>query len=79
MLPHRWPLFASDHIRISGGDPLQLRIMAQHAPALGDLRNAGEGDTIWVMPFARQRKDWGRYQDAIAQAVSRGADVRWFR
>lgn len=46
-----------------------------HAPALGDIRALGAGDAIVLRPEAVQRKDWGRYADAIAAAVSRGAEV----
>lgn len=49
------------------------------ATALGDVRVLGAGDTVWITPEAVQRKDWARYLDAIASAVSRGADVRWIR
>jgi hypothetical protein len=52
---------------------------ATAAPAMGDIRAMGEGDALWLSADARQRKDWGRYTDAIAQAVSRGAEVRWVR
>ena len=52
-------------------------ISAESAPALGDVRALAPGQTIWLMPGAEQRKDWGRYTEAFAQAVARGADVRW--
>lgn len=52
-------------------------ISKESAPALGDIRAMGEGSYILLRPSARQRKDWGRYQDAIAQAVSRGVGVHW--
>ncbi|MCX4572309.1 hypothetical protein OHB41_03730 [Streptomyces sp. NBC_01571] len=45
------------------------------APALGDVRQMGSGDTLVILPSATQRRDWGRYQDAIGQAVARGAEV----
>lgn len=47
------------------------------APALGDLRSAEPGSTVWLRPDAKQRKDWPRYVDALGSAISRGADVRW--
>ncbi|MCX4751423.1 hypothetical protein OG455_38995 [Kitasatospora sp. NBC_01287] len=43
------------------------------APALGDLRAAGPGDTILFLHDARQRPDWPRYWQAAATAVFRGA------
>lgn len=49
------------------------------APALGDVRSMGEGDTVWLTPEAPQRKDWPRYTDALMVALTRGADVRWAR
>jgi hypothetical protein len=49
------------------------------ATALGDIRLARAGDTIWLHPGAELRADWGRYTEALAQAISRGADVRWER
>lgn len=53
------------------------RISKDQAPALGDVRLMGSGDTIVVDLDAVDRKDWARYQDAIRQAMARGADVRW--
>lgn len=47
------------------------------AHALGDVRALGAGDTVLVHDGAHKRKDWPRYVDAIAAAVSRGAEVRW--
>ena len=52
-------------------------ITATSAPALGDVRAYGTGDTVWLAPDARSRKDFGRYVDALAAALSRGADIRW--
>jgi hypothetical protein len=52
-------------------------ISATSAPPMGDIRALGEGSVILLRPGATSRKDWGRYQDAIAQAVSRGAGVHW--
>lgn len=54
-------------------------ITPESAPALGDTRTLGEGDTVWIAPAARQRKDWSRQVEAIAAAVSKGAEVRWMR
>jgi hypothetical protein len=56
-----------------------VRISFESAPSLGDVRTAGEGVTLWLSPGVTTRKDWGRYQDAIAQAISRGVEVRWVR
>jgi hypothetical protein len=50
---------------------------AESAPALGDIRALGVGTVILLRPGVTSRKDWGRYQDALAQAVSRGASVHW--
>lgn len=58
---------------------MHLRIGSIAAPAIGDIRVLGEGDTIWLTPEAPQRRDWSRYLDAIITAVSHGADVRWAR
>lgn len=52
-------------------------ITAGHCPGLGDIRAMGAGDTVWVQPDARERKDWARIVSAIADAVSRGAGVQW--
>ncbi|RCH68734.1 hypothetical protein DT019_08650 [Streptomyces sp. SDr-06] len=57
---------------------MDRRVSHDTAPALGDLRKLGHGDTIWLQADARQRKDWTRYADALATAIARGADVRWF-
>ncbi|MEU5361116.1 hypothetical protein ACFY9R_26525 [Streptomyces albidoflavus] len=51
-------------------------IRPDYAPALGDLRVMGLGDIIVVQPGATDRRDWPRYQDAIGQAVARGAEVQ---
>ena len=50
-------------------------IRHDYAPALGDLRVMGLGDVIVIRPDATKRRDWPRYQDAIAGAVARGAEV----
>ncbi|MQS39594.1 hypothetical protein FFZ77_29635 [Streptomyces katsurahamanus] len=55
---------------------MDRRITYAHAPALGDVRAMSTGDTVWVHANADQRRDWARYVDAIATAVSRGAEVR---
>lgn len=54
-------------------------ISKDYGPALGDIRALGEGDTVWLFWDADQRKDWGRYLDALAGAITRGASVRWLR
>ncbi|WP_330174535.1 hypothetical protein OG875_13875 [Streptomyces sp. NBC_01498] len=58
---------------------MDIRITGATAPALGDVRGLGRGDTLWLEAGARDRRDWGRYVDAVAQAVHRGADARWAR
>lgn len=50
-------------------------IRKDYAAALGDVRVMGLGDVIVIRPDATQRRDWPRYQDAIGQAVARGAEV----
>ncbi|MGP3940489.1 hypothetical protein [Streptomyces sp. 6N106] len=52
-------------------------IRQESAPALGDIRSLGEGSWIYIFPNAKERKDWGRYLDAIGHAVARGASVSW--
>ncbi|RCG16967.1 hypothetical protein DQ392_17975 [Streptomyces reniochalinae] len=54
-------------------------VKAGNAPAMGDVRQMGEGDTVWLEPAIRESKDWCRYVDAVRHAVNRGADVRWLR
>jgi hypothetical protein len=56
-----------------------VRISATCAPALGDVRNLGVGDWVALGEGATDRRDWPRYAEAIAAAVTRGADVRWVR
>ncbi len=51
----------------------------EHAPALGDVRAMGAGDTVILLPGAETREDWARYTEAIGAAVGRGADARWTR
>lgn len=43
------------------------------APALGDVRALGDGDSIFIAAGSRDRRDWPRYMDAIGVAVTRGA------
>lgn len=50
-------------------------LTATSAPALGDIRNAGPDDEIYVRPDSVERRDWGRYWDALGVAYARGADV----
>lgn len=52
-------------------------IRLESAPALGDIRALGAGDHIYVFENAKQRKDWGRYTEAIGAAVGHGASVSW--
>ena len=52
-------------------------VAEDQATPLGDIRRASAGEVVKLYPGARQRKDWGRYQDAIAAAVARGAEVVW--
>lgn len=49
------------------------------APALGDVRELGRGDVVLIVNGATARPDWGRYVDAVGQAVTNGADVRQVR
>jgi hypothetical protein len=50
-------------------------LSATSAPALGDLRIAGPDDSVYVRSDAVERRDWGRYWDALGVAYARGADV----
>ncbi|MDX2575931.1 hypothetical protein PV332_10605 [Streptomyces scabiei] len=50
-------------------------IDAANAPALGDVRAAGEGDLIYVRPDATSRKDFPKYWEAVGTAFVRGALV----
>ncbi|MFD7776629.1 hypothetical protein [Streptomyces sp. NPDC059753] len=45
------------------------------APALGDVRDAGHGDLIYVRPAATSRRDFPKYWEAVGVALSRGAGV----
>lgn len=56
---------------------MNRRISKDQAPALGDIRCMKAGDTIVVDLDSTERKDWTRYQDAIRQAMARGANVIW--
>lgn len=49
------------------------------APALGDVRLLGKGDSIFLRKGWTERRDGSRYADAVMAAVTRGADVRWLR
>ena len=49
------------------------------APALGDIRLLGKGDSIFLRHGWTSRRDGARYADAVMAAVMRGADVRWLR
>jgi len=54
-------------------------ISKESAPAIGDIRSCGPGDTIVLRDGATERKDFPRVVDAIGVAITRGADVRWVR
>jgi hypothetical protein len=58
---------------------METRIGRLVAPAMGDVRAMGVGDTIWITPEAPLRADWSRYADALTVALLRGADIRWAR
>ncbi|MBD0712570.1 hypothetical protein BU196_00440 [Streptomyces sp. CBMA370] len=58
---------------------MDRKLTADAAPALGDVRQMGHGDTLWLAQGVRTRPDWSRYTDAIGGAVARGADARWVR
>ncbi|QPB09570.1 hypothetical protein CPT_Sycamore_030 [Streptomyces phage Sycamore] len=58
---------------------MERRMTPDAAPALGDIRAMGTGDTVWLSPGVDGRNDWGRYLDALSSAVTRGAEVRWVR
>jgi hypothetical protein len=45
------------------------------APALGDVRNCGPDECIYIRPDATTRKDWPRYWEAAGVALKRGAFV----
>lgn len=48
---------------------------AANAPALGDIRAAGEGDCIYIRPDATTRRDFPKLWEAVGVALSRGALV----
>ncbi|WP_327379410.1 hypothetical protein [Streptomyces sp. NBC_01212] len=50
-------------------------IDAAMAPALGDIRQAGDEDMIRVRRSATERKDFAKYWEAVGVALSRGAVV----
>ncbi|MFM9797401.1 hypothetical protein, partial [Streptomyces turgidiscabies] len=50
-------------------------ITKDQAPALGDVRTMGQGDALVLGEEATQRKDWGRYLDALGRAITNGAEV----
>ncbi|GAB2572598.1 hypothetical protein GCM10027168_01780 [Streptomyces capparidis] len=58
---------------------MERMVTADAAPALGDMRRMGRGDTVWLTPGAERRADWSRCVDAATAALMRGADVRWCR
>ena len=43
------------------------------APALGDIRELGEGDWIYIGNSATSREDWPRLWAAVGVAFTRGA------
>jgi len=46
-----------------------------NAPALGDIRAAGDGDLIYIRPAATTRKDFPKYWEAAGVALAKGAQV----
>jgi hypothetical protein len=52
-----------------------LIVNPEQAPAMGDLRAAGQGDVIIIRREARNRPDWSRLLDAAVSAVGRGATL----
>lgn len=46
-----------------------------NAPALGDIRDAGPDDCIYIRVAATGRKDWPKYWEAAGVALARGAFV----
>lgn len=49
-----------------------------NAPAIGDVRDAGPGDLIYVRTAATSRTDWPKYWEAVGIAFKRGALVHIF-
>lgn len=56
---------------------MQKKVTVNGFPAMGDVREMGSGDTLWLEPAIRESVEWSRYVDAVRHAVTRGADVRW--
>lgn len=50
-------------------------IGAANAPALGDVRAAGPGDLVYILPDATSRKDFPKLWEAAGVALARGAQV----
>ncbi|MFF1684471.1 MULTISPECIES: hypothetical protein [unclassified Streptomyces] len=48
---------------------------AATAPALGDVRDAGAGDLVYIRHAATSRRDFPKYWEAAGVALSRGANV----
>jgi hypothetical protein len=46
------------------------------ALALGDVRQLGEGDIVFLHCSAIERPDYARYWDALGAAWARGAEIR---
>lgn len=51
-------------------------IDAANAPALGDIRAAGDEATIRIRRSATERKDFAKYWEAVGIAFKRGAVVQ---
>jgi len=54
-------------------------IESANAPALGDVRAAGDGDCIYIRPDATTRADFPKYWEAVGAAFARGAQVSVLR
>ncbi|MFE9381754.1 hypothetical protein ACFYMO_00735 [Streptomyces sp. NPDC007025] len=50
-------------------------ISESHLPALGDIRALGLGDVVYVDAGVHHNDYWGRYVEALAAAISKGASV----
>lgn len=50
-------------------------ITKANAPALGDVRQMGQGQAVLIGEDATERPDWARYLDAIGSAITNGAEV----
>lgn len=74
------PLTVADHIQVSY-EGVRLRVQwvisEGRIPAAGDVRECGEGTAFVIEKAVREDRDWPRFADAVAHAMSRGADVRW--